>query len=87
MNTLLRTLASLALGPFYVFRPMASRFRSKKIVKCPSAINLPRFSLMLLPVLRRSPKKNLSRSETVACGRQEKGVRRVALSNRVFLSF
>lgn len=35
MNILLKMLASLALGRFYVFQPMASRYRSKKIVKCP----------------------------------------------------
>ena len=35
MNTLLTALARLARGQFYVFQPMASRYRLKKIVKCP----------------------------------------------------
>ena len=37
MNTLLKMLARLALGRFYVFRPMASRYRHKQIVKCPES--------------------------------------------------
>jgi hypothetical protein len=35
MNNFLRTIARVALGQSYVFQPMASRYRSKKIVKCP----------------------------------------------------
>jgi len=35
MNALLTLLARLARGEFYVFQPMASRYRLKKIVKCP----------------------------------------------------
>ena len=35
MNALLTMFARLALGRLYVFQPMASLYRSKKIVKCP----------------------------------------------------
>jgi hypothetical protein len=37
MNTLLKMLAGPALGRFYVFRPMASRYRHKQTVKCPES--------------------------------------------------
>jgi hypothetical protein len=35
MNAWLTVLARLARGQFYVFEPMAKRYRSIKIVKCP----------------------------------------------------
>ncbi len=35
MNALLTALAMLARGRFYVFQPMAGRYRLKKVVKCP----------------------------------------------------
>ena len=37
MNTLWSMIARLAPGRLFVFRPMASRFRFKKIVKCPES--------------------------------------------------
>jgi len=35
MDALLTALARLAPGQFYVFQPMARRYRSKKLVNCP----------------------------------------------------
>jgi hypothetical protein len=35
MNAFLMAVARLARGQFYVFQPMAKRYRSIKIVKCP----------------------------------------------------
>lgn len=35
MDALLTALARLALGRFYVFQPMAKRYRLKKVVRCP----------------------------------------------------
>ena len=35
MNALLMAVARLARGQFYVFQPMAKRYRSIRIVKCP----------------------------------------------------
>ncbi len=35
MNTLFATLARLAIGRSYVFLPMGSRYRTKKVVRCP----------------------------------------------------
>ena len=37
MNTLWMLLAVLGMGGLFVFFPMASRYRYKKIVKCPEA--------------------------------------------------
>jgi hypothetical protein len=37
VNTLWSMMLRLAPGRLYVFRPMASRYRYKKIVKCPEA--------------------------------------------------
>ena len=37
MNSLLTMLKELVLGRFYVFRPMANRYRYKKTVKCPES--------------------------------------------------
>jgi hypothetical protein len=35
VNALLIMLGTVAVGGLYVFLPMASRFRTKKVVKCP----------------------------------------------------
>ena len=84
MNTLWSMIARLAPGRLFVFRPMASRFRFKKIVKCPESDQPAEVLVDASPGSPSKPKKKSSRLETAACGPKRKAAPRVALSNRCF---
>jgi hypothetical protein len=58
MNNLLRIIAGLAAGRFYVFRPMATRrYRYKRIVKCPESGQPAEILVDASPGTTRKPKK------------------------------
>jgi len=59
VNILLKMLARLAVGRFYVFRPMASRYRHKQIVKCPESGQPAQILVDAFPSATSRPRKKL----------------------------
>ena len=59
MNTLWSMIEKLAPGRLYVFRPMASRYRYKKIVKCPESDQPAEILVDASPGSPSKPKKKL----------------------------
>lgn len=57
MNSLVKMLARLALGRSYVFRPMASRYRHKQIIKCPESGQPAQILVEALPSATSRPRK------------------------------
>jgi hypothetical protein len=57
VKTLLKNLASLALGPFYVFRPMGRRYRYTQIIRCPESGQLAQIVIDNFPGVAPRPRK------------------------------
>jgi len=57
MYKLISMIPKLAVGPLYVFRPMASRYRYKKIVKCPETDERAEILVDAAPSVTPKPRK------------------------------